>query len=147
MSSESGLPFGLKFLCLLLLIVHPALFAVSGATALSALPIRGWPLALVLVVRLAVTSLGITAARALQQQRSDALRIALAALALSCAADIFVRVTPYVPMNRVPGDAPFYVAALVLYYGSWMLYLTQSRQVRRALQSEPPPSASRRVSP
>jgi hypothetical protein len=140
-------PLGLTILTLLLLVVHPLLFALSSAVALPALPIRGWPLALALVVRFAVAALGIAAGRALQQRRPGARTITLAALTLSCAVDVFVRVTSYVPMNRVPGDAPFYVAALIVYYTGLILYLTQSTSVRNALLPDPPLSTSRRVSP
>ena len=140
-------PRGLMILCLLLLVVHPILFALSGANALSALSVRGWPLALVLVVRLSVTAFGIAAGRALVQLRPGALGMTLISLTLSAAIDIFVRATSYVPMNRVPGDAPFYVAALLGYYGGWMLYLTRSGRVRKALQPDRPLSASPRVWP
>ena len=141
------IPRGLMILCLLFLVAHPMLFALSAANALSALPMRGWPLALVLLTRLVATAFGIAAGRALLQLRPAARGLALASLALSAAVAVFVRVTPYVPLNRVPGDAPFYVAALLMYYGGWMLYLTRSDTVRRALHPDPPPSALPRAWP
>jgi hypothetical protein len=135
-------PAGLAVLCLLLLVVHPMLFALTGANALMSLPVRGWPLGLVLLLQLSATGCGIAAGQALWQLRPGALGIALTSLALSAAVDVFVRTTPYVPLNRVPGDAPFYVAAYLVYYGGWMLYLSRSGRVRKALQPDPPPSTS-----
>jgi hypothetical protein len=140
-------PAGVTLLCLLLLLVHPLLFALSGANDLAALSVRGWPLAFVLLLQLAVTALGIAAGLALWQLKPGAVTIAIGSLALSAAVDIFVRLTSYVPLNRVPGEAPFYVGVSMAYYGGWMLYLWRSDRVKKALQPDPPLSTSPRVWP
>jgi len=109
---------------------EPIHVAVILPAALTALPIRGTPLALVLLLRLAVAALGIAAGRALAGRHHGAVTLAKASLALSAATAIFVYATPYFPNNRMPGDTPLYVAAALAYYGGWFAYLTLSRRVR-----------------
>lgn len=120
----------LLLLCKMLTIWHPVFFGLTAASALGALPVRGAPLGVVLLWRLAVTAFGIAAGIALYSRSGAAVTIATASLALSAATDVFVYTTPYFPSNRMPGDTPFYVAATITYYGSWLVYLRRSRRVR-----------------
>jgi Protein of unknown function (DUF2569) len=120
----------LLVLCALLLVWHPLNFAGVAAGALQALPLRGTPLALVLAARLLVTAVGIAAGIALLARRPAAVTLAVAALALSAAADLFVYTTSYMPSNRLPGDTMGYVAMSLLYHGAWLLYLVRSTRVR-----------------
>lgn len=120
----------LLVLCLLLLVWHPLNFAIAAAGALEALPLRGTPLALVLAARLLVTAAGIAAGIALLALRPAAVTLAIIALALSAAADLFVYTTSYMPSNRLPGDTIWYVALSLLYHGAWLLYLVRSARVR-----------------
>jgi len=129
-SSQSGVAGWLLVLCVLLLVWHPLNFALVAAGALEALPLRGTPLALVLAARLLVTAVGIAAGIALLARRPGAVTLAMAALALSAAAELFVYTTSFMPSNRLPGDTIWYVAVSLLYHGAWLLYLVRSTRVR-----------------
>ena len=91
---------------------------------------RGLPLALVLMLRLLVTALGIAAGLALLARRGAAVALAKTALVASAATDLFVYLTPFYPNNRLPGDTVWYVAASLLYHGVWLAYLFRSTRVR-----------------
>ena len=125
----------LLVLCTLLIAGHPIGFAIAAASAIQAIPLRGVPLVLVLVARLVVTAVGISAGVALANCRPSAVAMAQTALVLSAAMDLFVYATPFFPNNRMPGDTPFYVAASIGYHSAWMLYLFRSRRVREIYRS------------
>lgn len=118
-------------LCAFLGLWQPLNFAAAAAEALQALPVRGWPLALLLVVRLAVTAVGFAAARALWDRRTGAPALARAALVLSAVVQLFIYGTSIAPNNRMPGDTLYYVAFTVVAHGGWLLYLARSARVRR----------------
>ena len=120
----------LAVLCVVLLGYHPLSFALAAGTWLSAVAVRGTPLALILVCRLAVTGVGVAAGLALVGGRPAAATIALVAMALSGAMDTFIYLTSYVPNNRVPGDTPYYLAASLVYHAAWIGYLLRSKRVR-----------------
>jgi hypothetical protein len=130
MRSQSGIGGWLLVLCALLLIWHPLNFGLVAAGALEALPLRGTPLALVLAARLLVAAVGIAAGIALLARRPAAVTLAIVALALSAAADLFTYTTSFMPSNRLPGDTGWYVAVTLLYHGAWLLYLVRSARVR-----------------
>jgi len=44
--------------------------------------------------------------------------------------DLVIYLSPYFPSNRMPGDAPLYVAASLAYHGAWLAYLFRSKRVR-----------------
>jgi hypothetical protein len=120
----------LLVLCVLLLVWQPLSLGLVASRALDALPVRGLPLALVLVGRVLVTAVGIAAGLMLAGRRPGAVGMAKASLVLSAAADLFVYLTPYFPSNRMPGDTPLYVAGSLAYSAAWLLYLGRSRRVR-----------------
>ena len=126
----SGIAGWLFVLCAVLLVWHPLAFAAAASSALSALPLRGVPLALTLALRLLVTALGIAAGVALLARRPSAVTLALGALVLSAAADLFVYTTPYFPNNRQPGDTKWFIAASLSYHAAWVGYLLRSARVR-----------------
>jgi hypothetical protein len=121
----------LLLLCRLLIVGHPLSLAVTASGALSALPVRGAAVAVILIARLLVVGLGVGAGRALQNLRPGAVGFAIVALALSAATDLFVYLTPWFPNNRVPGDTPLYAAASLGYHGLWIGYLLVSKRVRQ----------------
>lgn len=123
----------LLVLCGCLAVWQPLNLAVAASAALSALPIRGWPLAAVLGARLGVTALGIGAVKAIVERRPAALGMTRLALVLSLAAELFVYASSIAPNNRVPGDTPLYVAWTIAYHGGWLAYLQRSARVRRTL--------------
>jgi hypothetical protein len=120
----------LLLLCRLLIVFHPLSLAVTASSVMNALFLRGAPVAVLLLLRLAVVAFGVAAGRMLQNLRPGAVETARLALLASAALDVFVYTTPYFPSNRMPGDTKFYVIASVLYHGGWLLYLARSKRVR-----------------
>lgn len=114
----------------LLLVGHPLSLALSASTAIDALPLRGFTLGAVLVVRLIVTAIGIAAGVALVGRRPGAATFARSALILSAATDLFVYATPYYPSNRPPGVTPIVGTLSMLYHTAWLIYLARSTHVR-----------------
>ncbi len=119
----------LLVLCVLLLIWQPLSLGLLASGVLSDLALRGVPLALVLLLRVLVTAVGIAAGLALLNRRPAAVTMAKASLIVSAATDVFVYLTPYFPSNRMPGETPFYIAASLAYYAIWLAYLFRAKRV------------------
>lgn len=126
-------PASLSLLCGWLAVWRPLNLAVAAVEAVEALPIRGWPLGVLLVVRVIATALGIAAARSIWDRRAGALILARTAIALSGVVQLFVYATSIAPNNRMPGDTPLYAAVTVAVHGGWLIYLARSARVRRLL--------------
>ena len=120
----------LLVLCRLLIVLHPLSLAVTASNVMNALFLRGAPVAIVLLMRLAVVAFGVAAGRMLQNVRPGAIELARVALLASAALDVFVYTTPFFPSNRMPGDTTFYVIASLAYHGAWIAYLARSKRVR-----------------
>jgi len=123
-------------LCRVLIVWQPLSLGFVGSSALNSLSVRGLPLALVLLGRIAVAAVGVAAGLALWRRRPGAVTLARASLLLSAAADVFVYATPYFPNNRPPGDSTLILAASLLWYGIWLMYLWRSKRVRHAFSFE-----------
>jgi hypothetical protein len=121
----------LFLLCLLLVVWQPLSLGLTASSVLDALPVRGVPLAIVLVVRILVAGLGIAAGLALIGRRPGAVALAKVSLTVSAATDLFVYLTPYFPSNRAPGDTAIVVAASLAYYAIWLAYLYRSKEIRQ----------------
>ena len=119
----------LLVLSLALMVWQPLSLGLAASSALEAVAVRGWPLMIVIAIRVAVAGFGIAAGLAILGRRPGAIAMAKASLALSAATDVFVYLTPYFPDNRIPGDTPFYVAASLAYYSAWMAYLVKRTRV------------------
>ena len=117
-------------LCLLLLVWQPVSLGLVASSVLDSLAVRGLPLALVLMMRVLVTALGIAAGLALLRRRAGAVTMAKASLVVSAATDVFVYSTPFFPNNRPPGNTVLVVMASLAYYGVWMMYLFRSKRVK-----------------
>jgi hypothetical protein len=120
----------LRVLIFLLTIWEPLAFALAAAGAFNAVFVRGLPVVVVLMARLATTALCIAAGRALDNGKPSGPRLARFALLAAWCVTVLVYVTPYFPTNRLPGQTPFYVAAASAYYGGWLAYLGLSKRVR-----------------
>jgi hypothetical protein len=120
----------LLVLCVLLLVWQPLSFALLASTMLDRFSVRGPSFALVLVIRLVVVGFGIAAGLSLLARRPTAVALAKLSLGLTAALDVFVYSTSYFPTNLLPGDAPIYAAASILYAAVWIAYLTRSTRVR-----------------
>src|ERR1700681_1236228 len=79
----------LLLFCLLLLVWQPVSLGLVASSALGALTIRGFPLALVLTMRVLAAALGIAAGLALMGRRAGAVTLAKVSLAASAATDVF----------------------------------------------------------
>jgi hypothetical protein len=126
----------LLVLCLFLAIWQPLNLALVAASVLAALPVRGWPLALLLVARVMVTAVGVAAAIAIRHRHSGAATFAAVALVLSAGADLFVYTTSYFPSNRLPGDTVWYVAWSIATHGVWLGYVFKSRRLRALSEND-----------
>jgi len=125
-----GIAGWLLLFCVLLLVWQPLSLGLVASSVLDALPIRGLPLALVLLLRVAIVSLGIAAGLTLLSRRPAAVPLAKASLLASAATDVFVYTTPYFPNNRPPGDTTIVVIVSLAYYALWFGYLLRSRRVK-----------------
>lgn len=123
----------LLLLCAWLAVWQPLNLAVAASEALMALPVRGWPLGVLLVGRVIVTAIGVAAARSIWDLRPGALGLTRAAIVLSGAGQLFVYATSIAPNNRMPGDTPLYVVATVAVHAGWLIYLARSARVRGLL--------------
>jgi hypothetical protein len=121
----------LLVLSLLLLVWQPISFGLVASGLLNRLSIRGWPFALVLLLRVVVTAFGIAAGLALLRRLPAAVTMAKTSLVASAATDIFIYTTPYFPSNRMPGDTPIFVAISLAYHAIWLVYLFRSKRVRQ----------------
>ena len=127
---KSGVGGWLLVLCLLLLFWQPLSSALVASSTLASLPVRGWPLLLVLLTRVVVAGFGIAAGLALLGRRPGAVTLAKVSLAVSAATDVAVYTAPFVPSNRAPGDTPVYIAVSLGYSAVWIVYLVRSTRVR-----------------
>jgi len=95
---EGGVPSlggWLLVLCLFLAIWQPVNLALAASNALAALPMRGWPLALLLAVRVIVTAFGVASAIAISHRHPGAATMATVSLTLSAGLDLIVYTTPF----------------------------------------------------
>ena len=133
----------LWLLSMYLAVWQPLTFAVVASSWVAALPVRGWPLGLLLAAKLGVVGVGVAAARAILANRSGeaslapvsgvkasgALPLVFAALVSTLACDLLVYTTSIAPNNRMPGDTPWYIAWTLLVNGSWLAYVARWRWV------------------
>jgi len=131
----SGVGGWLLLLCLMLLVGQPLNLAIGAARALGALPMRGLPLALVVVGQLMVAGIGVGAGLALLGCRRGAATFAKWSLLLSAGMDLFVYTTPFLPNNRLPGTTPIFIVASLTYYAIWIAYLSRSKRVRNTFNA------------
>ena len=119
-AANHGLGGWLLVLCFFLAIWQPLNLALVASNVLAALPVRGWPLALLLAARVVVTACGVAAALAIYHRHAGAMAMAVVSLALSACVEVFVYTTSYFPSNRLPGDTPWYIAWSIVWHGAWL---------------------------
>lgn len=118
----------LWLLAMLLTVWEPVSFALAAAGAFNAISVRGLPVAVMLIGRLATTALAFAAGRALLDLRPGAPTLTRVALIALAAVQLIALLTPWFPTNRLPGDTPLYVGWTLLYYGGWLAYLAWSKR-------------------
>ena len=116
-------------LCGFLLLWQPLRMAMSASIEIQSLPLRGWPSAVGLALRLVVTAVGVAAGISLFTRKPGAASLAKCALVLSAALDALVYFSPIFPNNRMPGQTPVFVAASVLYHGFWLVYVFRTTRL------------------
>ena len=129
-SPPLGVGGWLLVLCVWLLGWQPLSLALTASGALEALSLRGLPVGLILLMRLAVAAVGVAAGIALFTRRPASVALARVSLALSAVGDTVVYTTSYFPSNRTPGEAPIYAVGSLLFYGAWIVYLFRSKRVK-----------------
>jgi hypothetical protein len=128
-NENPALPRLLLLLCALLLIWEPLSVGFTASRMLGAISLRGLPLALIVLLRLAVTAVGIAAGLALLGRRPGAITLAKVSLAASAATSLFVYMSPIVPNNRPPGDNTILAVLSISYYAAWIFYLQRSKNL------------------
>ena len=116
-------------LCALLLVWQPISTGLVASRMLGLLPVRGLPVAVVVILRLLATGFGVAAGLALLGLRPGAVAMTRFSLAASAATDLIVYLTPYFPNNRAPGETPVFVVVSLAYHILWLAYLFRSKRV------------------
>ena len=124
-----GIGGWLFVLCAMLLIWQPISTGLVASRLLGLLPVRGLPVALLVILRLLATGFGVAAGLALLGLRPGAVAMTRISLAASAATDLFIYLTPYFPSNRAPGETPVYVLISLTYHALWLAYLFRSKRV------------------
>ena len=106
------------------MVAEPAGIAFYASSILTRIIDRGGWAVLLLVVRLAITGVGVGAGLALWHQRPGAAAFARIAVALTAAGVVLTSVAPAFPHNRPPGTTAPFLAALLVYYAAWFAYLS-----------------------
>jgi hypothetical protein len=106
---------------LLLVIVAPAAFALEAQAAVGRLLGFGAPAIALLVVRAAVTILGLVAGLALRRGDEGGWRLVRAWSVAAAGATLVTFLTPYFPSNRAPGEKRLALAAWLLVYAAWFV--------------------------
>jgi hypothetical protein len=120
-------------LCALLMLWGPVQFAMRLTLSLSALSVRGLPLALFLAGHAVVTAVGFAAGRALLDRRPAAILLATVAILCAAALNVVVYGTNVYPASLMPGEAPIYLTAALVHNAAWLLYVQRSKRLRDAL--------------
>ena len=128
--SNPGIGGWLYVLCGLLLVWQPISTGLVASRMLGLLPVRGLPVAVVVILRLLATGFGVAAGLALLGLRPAAVAMTRISLAASAATDLIIYLTPYFPSDRFPGETPVYVLASLTYHGLWLGYLFRSKRVK-----------------
>lgn len=129
-TGPEGVGGWLLLLSLLLVAWGPIEQGLVASSALVALPVRGLPLGLLIIVRVLVAAFGLAVGLALLARSGSALPMARASLVLTGLTNTFVYATSYFPSNRMPGDDRLAIAGTVVYALVWSAYLAKSRRVR-----------------
>jgi hypothetical protein len=117
-------PLPLRILALLLTVAEPVGIAFYASSILTRIIDRGGWAVLLLVVRLAITGVGVGAGLALWHQRPGAAAFARMAVALTAAGVALTFLAPVFPHNRPPGTTAPLLAGLLVYYAAWYAYLS-----------------------
>lgn len=117
-------------LCLLLTVWNPGSLALTAASGIANLGARSTLSLIFLAIRLAITSVGVAAGRALWLRRLGAVWLAKLSLMLF-GIEAVVRMSTRVDLSAAPPGTRLPLAiGVVLHNAGWYLYLRRSRRVR-----------------
>lgn len=129
----------LLLLCALLTVWNPAILALVAASRVESAGTISTLSLMLLGIRLVVTSIGVAAGFALWQKRAGAVTLAKASLMLS-ALEVVGRLSTRPGLSDAPPGTRLPLALmLIVYNGSWYLYLEKSRRVRATYRLESRP--------
>ncbi len=120
-----------RVLAFLLVVWAPLNVAITAAARLDGLSDRGWPAIVLLVVRLAVTGLGVAAGRALWHDRRGAITLARWATGASLATALLTVTTSAWPSPLPPGVREPFAIATVSWHALWFLWTLRQREAAR----------------
>ncbi len=120
----------LLLFCLLLTVWEPLTLGLLASNVLPRILDRPAAVA-ILIVRLAVTGLGVAAGIALAAGRPHGVAMAKLSLVLSIVTLVLILWTPYFPRNAVPGSEGQTLILSLAYNAAWYAYLERSEQVRQ----------------
>lgn len=121
---------------LILLIValrtyEPVMAALAASSGWHAVGVRGWPVAVIILLRLGVAVLAWVSASAVSRRDPTARPLAVTVFSLSGTVQVIAATTSWFPSNRQPDDVPLVVAALVCYYGAWLTFVVRTTRLPR----------------
>jgi hypothetical protein len=116
--------------CLVLLVWEPVSLAVLASSFLGDAMFRGLAFFAVLAARVIIVAVGVGAALAFFNQRPFAAALAKLAVLLSAGMATFLTFTAYFPSNLAPDLKLPALAATLVWYAGWLVYLLRSRRVR-----------------
>jgi hypothetical protein len=111
-----------RLLAFVLVVWEPLNLALTAAALLDRLADRGWPAIALLVVRLAVTGVGVAAGRALWSGRPGAMLLTRWATGLVLAAVAVTQFTSIWPAPLPPGIRGPAAIAIVSWYAFWFVW-------------------------
>ena len=118
----------LPVLARLMTLYQPIIVGLLTSRAVDSLAIRGREVLVLLLVRVLVTAFGVGAGLALKGRHTRSIGFAKVSLLLSGATELFIVLTPSFPNSRAPGETPFWVAGILIYFGGWFAYLARSKK-------------------
>jgi hypothetical protein len=121
-------PFPLRVLSVLLLVWEPLSFALYASGLLTRVVDRGWAALMLLGVRMLATGLGVAAGLALWHDRPGAIPLARLALGAAGVVAVLTVGSGAFPTNRPPSLQGVVLAASLVYYGAWLVYLWRAER-------------------
>lgn len=117
-----------RLLAFLLVVWAPLNLALIASASLDRLTDRGWPAIALLIVRMAITGVGVAAGRALWNDRPGAMTLARWATGLSLGAALITATTSIWPAPLPPGVREPVAITTVSWHALWFLWTLRQRE-------------------
>lgn len=129
-SREPAIRGWLLLLCLLLTVWEPVSLALVAASRVAALATGHAAAAVLLIVRVFVTAVGVAAGIALWRRHAHAVTLARAAIVLSALEGVARISSRYGASTAPPGTRLPLALVVVAYTAAWLVYLQKSKRVK-----------------